>query len=301
MTSESSIVEQLGFSANDRVVVVHVDDLGMCRAANVGGLDALAGCATSGSVMVPCPAFDEIAAIARERPELDLGVHLTLNSEYEGFRWGPVRADVPSLSAPDGGLWPTTRETVENAEPREVELELRAQIERALEHGIDVTHIDSHMGTVFDLKFVEIYLNLAREFRVPAFIPRVDREVMESRGLAESLAPYFELIARAEGEGFPIFDHFDQNSLHFEAGQGLMHNRARLSGLGPGLSYLITHCAAGDEELQRIAPDWRCRSEEHQLYSDGQMEDVFRDRGIQRVGMRPLRDQLRTRLPRRAS
>ena len=132
-----SVLAELGYGPEERVVVVHVDDLGMSLAANAGGLRALEGSATCGSIMVPCPGFADMARIARERPELDLGVHLTLNCEYEGYRWGPVRGDVPSLVAPDGGMWRSVRETVEHAGVEEVDRELRAQIYRALDAGID--------------------------------------------------------------------------------------------------------------------------------------------------------------------
>ena len=287
-----SVMQRLGFSLEERAIVVHVDDMGMCAAANEGALRALAGSATCGSIMVPCPAFEEIARIARERPELDLGVHLTLNAEYESYRWGPVCDDVSGLVSPDGGMWRTSAETVENASAEEVERELRGQIDRALAAGIDVTHLDSHMGTVFDIKFVEIYLRLARDYRLPCFIPRVRREVLEARGLLEGLENYVELLEAAESDGLPIFDHFDANSLHFEPGQGAEHNRSRVEGLGPGLSYLITHCARGGAELEAITHDWRQRDEEHQLYSDGSMARVFARPDVHTIGMRPLRDLL---------
>ncbi len=289
----ASILERLGFEADDRVVVVHVDDIGMCTAANAGALRALEGSATCGSVMVPCPAFEEIAQIARERPELDLGVHLTLNAEYEGYRWGPLRDDVPSLRAPDGGMWRTTRETVEHARADEVERELRAQIDRALDAGIDVTHVDAHMGTVFDLKFVELYMGLAREYRLPGLVPRVSEKLLRNRGLAAHLAPYVKIVEALEADGFPIFDQLDANSLEFEAGSGLEHNATRVAGLNPGLSYLITHCAEGSAELESITTDWRQRDEEQQIYSDGRMERVFREQDVRTTGMRSLRDLLR--------
>ena len=165
MAGGLSVLERLGFGADERVVVVHVDDLGMSRAANAGGLRAMDSTATCASIMVPCPGFEEIAEIARARPELDLGVHLTLNCEYEGYRWGPVCPDARSLMARDGGMWLTSRETVEHATPEDVERELRAQLDEALAAGIDVTHVDSHMGTVFDLRFVDVYFRIAREYR----------------------------------------------------------------------------------------------------------------------------------------
>ncbi|MFI5316260.1 MAG: polysaccharide deacetylase family protein [Myxococcota bacterium] len=289
----SSILEKLGFAASERVVVVHVDDLGMSGAANAGGVRALGDAATCGSIMVPCPGFDEIARIARAQPSLDLGVHLTLNCEYEGYRWGPVDRDARSLLARDGGMWLTTRETVENATAEDVERELRAQIDRALAAGIDVTHVDSHMGTVFDLKFVDSYFRVARDYRLPAFVPRLRARDLPAHGLPDRLAEYARRIDAAEAAGFPIFDHFDADSLEFPPGTGLAHNQTRLDRLGAGLSYLITHCAQGGAELESITRDWKQRDEERRIYSDGSMRGALQTRGMRPIGMRPLRDLLR--------
>jgi hypoxanthine phosphoribosyltransferase len=286
-------LDRLGFEARQAVVVVHVDDVGLSSAANMGGLRALEGAATCASVMVPAPGFEQIAAIARQRSDLDLGVHLTLNAEHEGWRWRPLRDDVSSLVDAGGEMWRTTEETVAHAHPDEVRRELRAQIERALDAGIDVTHIDSHMGTVLHARFVEIYVELALEYRLPAFVPQVDLERLPPKLRTGSIQRYVELIAHVERAGFPVFDHFESNSLHFEPGRGLEHNRARLDRLGPGLSYLITHCAEGGPELASITRDWRQRDEEHRLYSDGTMTRELEARGFATIGMRPLRELLR--------
>jgi predicted glycoside hydrolase/deacetylase ChbG (UPF0249 family) len=288
-----SVNRRLGLAETERVVVVHVDDVGMSRAANAGALRAFQGAATCGSVMVPCPAFDEIAKIARGRRDLDLGVHLTLNAEYETWRWGPVRDDVPGLVSPDGGMWRTTAEAVAHATPDEVQRELRAQIDRALDRGIDVTHLDSHMGTVMDAKFVDVYAELAREYRLPLFIPRISQAVLERPGVRERAAKFVKLIEDAEADGLPVFDHFEADSLSFPPGTGHEHNARRLDKLGPGLSYLITHCAEGGPELESITQDWRQRDEEHRIYSDGTMAREIAARGIRTIGMRPLRDLLR--------
>jgi chitin disaccharide deacetylase len=291
-----SIVERLGLGERDRVVVVHVDDLGMSRAANSGGVAALEGAATCGSIMVPCPGFEEIARIAKERPELDLGVHLTLNCEYAGYRWGPVSSEAPSLVARDGGMWETTRETVEHATAEDAEREMRAQVERALEAGIDVTHIDAHMGTAFNLKFVDAYFRIAAAYRLPAFVPRIRARDLPAHGLPERVADYARRVDEAEASGLPIFDHFDADSLDFAPGSGLAHNQARLDRLGAGLSYLITHCAQGGAELESITRDWRQRDEERRIYSDGSMREALAARGMSTIGMRPLRDFLRSRV-----
>ena len=293
------MIEELGFDSQDRVVVVHVDDVGMCDAANAGAWRALADAATCGSVMVPCPAFPAVAARVREHPELDLGVHLTLCCEYPDFRFGPVAKGVSSLRAADGGLWRDNASVVDNARPEHVETELRAQIETALEAGIDVTHVDAHMGTVFELAFVHLYVDLAREFELPMFIPRIDRALLTASGMSEQIPDrfvrYIEIIESAEAAGFPIFDHFSNDSLHFAPGTAAAHNRARVDAFGPGISYLITHCALGNDELRAIAPDWQCRHEEHEIYSDGTMRDHFAATGVRTIGMRPLRDWMRAR------
>lgn len=289
-----SVLEDLGFETEASVVVVHVDDVGMCQSANSGALAAFEGAATCGSVMVPCPGFEEIAALAGEQPELDLGIHLTLNCEYDGYRWGPVDSAAASLQSGDGGMWRSVDETVENATVEDVEIELRAQIERASAAGIDITHLDSHMGSIFHPKFVEIYFKLALEFQLPVFIPRVTREVLERTGMPESLERYVEIIDGAEAMGFPIFDAFDNDSLQFEPGHEEAHNFARAASLGTGLTYLITHCAIGDAELQRITPDWQQRDGEYQVYSDGRMGAHFEGLGVKTIGMRPLRDRLRS-------
>ncbi|MEE9280978.1 MAG: polysaccharide deacetylase family protein [Myxococcota bacterium] len=288
-----SVVEALGFRPEHQVVVVHVDDIGMSQAANEGALLALEGAATCGSIMVPCPGFDEIAEIARSRPELDLGVHLTLNAEYESYRWPPLRDDVPGLVSPDGGMWRSTQQTTAHASPEEVERELRAQIQTALDAGIDVSHLDSHMGTVLEPKFIETYLQLARDFELPVFIPRIGRAVRERIGDGERLQLYTKLMAQIETSGLPVFDSFCADSLSFEPGTGHEHNRRRLERLGPGLNYLITHCARGNDQLQGITADWRQRDEERRIYSDGTMARELEEREMHTIGMRPLRELVR--------
>ena len=294
----ATLAERLGFDATDRIAVVHTDDIGMCHAANVGAFHALRnGPATCGSIMVPCPWFQEAADLAKESPELDLGVHLTLNAEWPHYRWGPVagRSAVPSLLDDQGFLPRTTLETVKSAKPEEVEVELRAQVEMALEAGIDVTHLDSHMGTVFFPPFLESYKKLATEFRVPVFAVRPDPEALAARGLQGATEILNWLVGSLESEGFPIMDGFDTASLDFAEGKGLEHNRARIEGLGKGVNYLICHPARDGEELSHITPDSaHQRDFETGFYGGAEGAQAFEDAGVKRIGMRPLRDLLRS-------
>lgn len=292
-----TLAERLGFAAADRVAIVHVDDLGMCHAANEGGFEALVrGPATCGSVMVPCPWFVEAAERARRQPELDLGVHLVLNSEFARYRWGPVagRSAVPSLLDEEGFLPRTSLETLRRAKPEEVEIELRAQLERALEAGIDVTHLDSHMGTCFFPPFLDVYARLARDFELPVFVVRPDRAALERAGIPGALEVFRKLVGALEADGIPILDGFDANSLGFREGDGETHNLGRLAGLAPGVSYLTCHAARDGEELRAITPESaHQRGFEHRFYGGEPGRRALEETDVKTVGMRAVRELLR--------
>lgn len=291
-----SLVEQLGFEAGARVAIVHADDIGMCHAANEGAFEALEnGPATCGSVMVPCPWFAEAAAWIRERPQLDVGVHLTLNAEWPHYRWGPVagRSAVPSLLDEEGFLPRTVAEVHAKARPEEVEVELRAQIDAALAAGIDVTHLDSHMGTVLMPPLSEVYVKLAEEYRLPIFLFRPTASVLEQHGLVAARGLIEQAVTRAEAVGIPLLDGFDADSLSFAPGAGLEHNTKRLEGLGRGVSYLICHPARGGEELDVIAPEAHCRDFERGFYGGEAGRRALEALGIETVGMRALRELMR--------
>jgi len=292
----ASLAERLGFGADERVAVVHCDDIGMCHAANLGAFEALdAGPATCGSVMVPCPWFLEAALMARARPEVDLGVHLTLTSEWEHYRWGPVAgaSAVPSLLDDQGYLPRTTQEVARRGRPEEAEIELRAQIERALAAGIDVTHLDAHMGAAFMPPFIEVYARLAEAYRLPAFAIQPDDASLALLGGPDVGAAIQRGLARLLRAGVPILDGMDANSLSFAPGEGAAHNAARLDGLGTGVHYLICHPARGGEELGAIAPEAHARDFERGFYGGEAGREALASRGIRTVGMRPLRDLMR--------
>ncbi len=294
----AGLAERLGFAATDRVAVVHCDDIGMCHAANVGAFEVLLrGVATSGSLMVPCPGFEEAAAMAGAHPEIDLGVHLTLTAEWETYRWGPVAgaAAVPSLVDEHGYLPRRNDGIAQRADLGEVETELRAQIERALAAGIDVTHLDAHMGTVFIPPLLEVYAKLALEYRLPVFALRPQPEALALLGSPGAAEVVERRIGDLERAGWPIFDGFDAYSLGFEPGQGERHNLQRLAGLGPGVSYFITHPARGGEELSAIAPDAHARDFEAGFYASDAGRRALEREGIRTVGMRALRDLVRER------
>jgi predicted glycoside hydrolase/deacetylase ChbG (UPF0249 family) len=291
-----TLAERLGFAATDRIAIVHCDDIGMCHAANLGAFAALeSGPATCGSIMVPCPWFPEAAQRARANPELDLGVHLTLNAEYPHYRWGPVAgaSAVPSLVDGEGCLPRTALDTARQAKPAEVEIELRAQVDRALDAGIDVTHLDAHMGTCLLPPFAEIYAALARDYRLPVFAIRPDPATLEARGLGGAAHIFEKLIDALAAASVPILDGFDSDSLSFTPGEGAAHNALRLARLGPGVNYLICHPAQGGEELSAIAPDAHARDFERSFYGGRAGSRALEAAGLGTLGMRPLRELMR--------
>ncbi len=292
-----TLAQRLGYDADARIAVVHCDDIGMCHAANVGAFEALSrGPATCGSIMVPCPWFGEAAARARENPAFDLGVHLTLNAEWPAYRWGPVasRDRVPSLLDDEGMLPRTLLEVAKRAKPEEVEVELRAQIERALAAGIDVTHLDSHMGTVLVPQLLPVYAKLAAEFRLPVFAVRPDAETLAARGFPSAEKIFGALVDRLEKAGIPILDGFDADSLSFAEGDGLAHNRRRIAGLARGVSYLICHPARDGEELRAAMP-WGAHQREFErtFYGGDPGRAALAESGVRAIGMRPLRELVR--------
>lgn len=166
------ILNKLGFGDRDRLLIIHADDVGMCQASLAAYRDLVDfGLVSAASTMVPCPWFPATAQFCREHggPEVDMGVHITLTSEFNGYRWGPISTRDPSSGLLDqAGLFHTDTDAVRaNADPAAVEQEIRAQVARALDGGIDVTHIDTHMGSVLDPRFMLAYIQVALEQRLP--------------------------------------------------------------------------------------------------------------------------------------
>jgi len=293
----ATLAERLGYAADARIAIVHCDDMGLSPATTRGGFDVLTrGVGTCGSAMVPCPDFPQVAALARAHPELDLGVHLTLNAEWPRCRFGPVAgADaVPTLVDADGFLWRTPGEVLARGRIEEVELELRAQVERARDAGIDVTHLDAHMGTALLPPLLDVYVRLALDTRLPVFAVRANAAALDRLGGAAAAASVARALAALEAAGVPILDGFDADSLHFAPGDGAAHNRARLARLGPGVSYLICHPARADDAFRAMASDAHAREFEHAFYAGDAARRVLEAEGIQTLGMRQLRALMRS-------
>jgi len=275
----SELAERLGYAPDTKLLIMNCDDLGSSRSANVAVYDALRnGLATSASMMTPCPWARDAAAQYRGE---DVGVHLTLNSEWETYRWGPI-TQAPSLLDGDGGFPRTIEDTWDHADLEEVRRELRAQIERAILWGFDVSHLDSHMGALqLRADFFDVYLELAIDFGLPLR--------MGSASAQRTVGFPYREVAAAEGVVFP--DHFV-----FYAGVGARHHVERaLFELRSGVTEVYLHPAVDTDELRASHPDWAGRVEDHAfLCSDPSLPDLVDRAGAVLIGYRELREIQRT-------
>ena len=274
----TSLAERLGYAPDARLLIVSCDDLGSSHAANVGVYDALrTGIATSGSLMVPCPWAREAAA--RYRGE-DVGVHLTLNAEYELYRWGPI-THAPSLLDGDGGFPRTVEDVWDHADLDEARRECRAQLERAIYWGFDVSHLDSHMGPLQGRpEFFDLFLEIAVDFRLPLRLGSTDAE--HDTGFP------FRRLAAEEGVLFP-------DRLVTVRAQTLRRTLERiLYELPPGVTELTCRPAVDTPELRSLAPDWPSRVDEHDLLvNDQSMRGLIDRAGVTLIGYRAIREAMR--------
>ena len=234
--------ERLGYPRDTKLLIIHGDDLAVAHSVNAATFAALdRNAISSASVMVPCPWFTEVAAYGREHPNADLGIHLTLTSEWKTYRWGPVagRDQVPSLLDPDGYLWAESGQVGSHAKPEEVEREVRAQIQRALSAGIKFTHIDSHMVSLLQTPaLVAVYRKVAREYHVPFLAAR------------STNAPH--LMLSLVGDQDIVLDSVVTADEEVRPGEWKEYYVGILRGLKPGLTELIVHLGFNDAELKAI-------------------------------------------------
>jgi predicted glycoside hydrolase/deacetylase ChbG (UPF0249 family) len=293
-TAANPFLSRLGFAAGDRVAILHADDVGMCPATVPAFAELIAaGSLSSGSLMVPCPAFPQAAALCRSHPEMDMGVHLTLNSEWETYRWGPLSSAGPRDAE---GFLPREREAVGEADPEAVAAELAAQLDAALAAGVDVTHLDAHMFTALQPRLLPAYLDLARERRLPALAWRPG-PAMPS--LAEGNATAAAVEAWG-AEGFPVADHVAYLPLGASAGWPSDHPadwrqkrweeaKAIFDAFPPGLTHFLIHPACDDPELRGLARDWRARVADYELFRSGRPREYLREAGVAVIGYREVR------------
>lgn len=286
-------LKKLGFSDTDRVAIIHTDDIGMCQASVSAFADMVDyGLISSGAVMVPCPWFLEAAEYAQSHPEADLGVHLTLTSEWKTYRWGPISTRDPNTGLMDEqGFFHHRSEGVwANADPDAVFVELEAQVKNSLAAGMDPTHIDTHMGSVAHPAFIPSYVQLMTKYGLPAMIPRMSVEDLVAGqnidpGTAELIVG---MIQSLEEMGLPLVDHLSGLELD-DATDRLEQAKQVLGALKPGITHFIIHPSKDTPELRQITTSWECRVADYETFTSDATRKFIKDEGIQIIGYRELK------------
>ncbi|MGI6368982.1 MAG: polysaccharide deacetylase family protein [Anaerolineae bacterium] len=292
MTGEGNkALQRIGLSANDRAVIIHADDIGMCHATVTAFEDVIDfGLVRSGAVMVPCPWFPTVAQYARDNPGIDIGVHATVTCEWTSMRWGPI-----STVDPDSGLLDAqgyfhrrSSDVQQAAAPHATEVEIAAQIARAIDAGIDVTHVDQHMFAVGHPRLFRPYLNAVIPHMLPPLLlrgsayHRMGYEVPDSEQMAQT-------VRYLEEQGYASFDSVIQLPLTEPAGQVELVKQL-LSSLEPGLHLMIMHPVRDTPEVRAIIPHWQARVANYEAMLSKDLLAHLGNLGIQSITYRDLRD-----------
>jgi predicted glycoside hydrolase/deacetylase ChbG (UPF0249 family) len=279
-----TMAERLGYPADAKLLIVHADDLGMAHSINDATIKAFAtGLVKSGSIMIPCDWVPEIAEYARKNPNADLGLHLTLTSEWRFYRWGPLlsRERVGSLLDENGYLRLTEQEAAKHASVNEVELEIRAQIEKARKLGIQPTHLDSHMGTLYQSKeLFETLLRVGRENKLPV---RVSKEFVGRMPFLPELLKPTDVV----------LDHVVTIGPDVAADEWAKFYSDAMKNLSPGVTEFVIHLANDDEEMKAISydhPNWGSawRKRDYDFFTSDAFRKLLDEHKIKLITWRDL-------------
>ncbi len=304
---DMTYAEKLGFPKGKKVIVLHVDDAGMSYEANRGTTRAMEeGIATSTSVMMPCGWVPQFMTYLKQHPTLDVGVHLTLTSEWDNYRWSPLagKPTVPGLHDEQGAFWHSVAQVVQHATPDEVEAEMRVQIARFRAFGMEPTHLDSHMGTLFEPKFIERYVKVGISERIPILFPGGHATLIKQ--VAKATTAQQQMLAMIGQQlwkaGLPVFDDLDGTSYGW-APQNATVSDAELQKLKtdgfidlfnriqPGLTYVIMHCADTTPTFGQITSSGPTRRGDMLAMMDPRLKQYIQQQGIIVTTWRELADR----------
>jgi len=276
--------ERLGYPEGKKVIMLHADDIGMCEEANIAAEKILLNKnIQSAAIMMPCPNAEEFVQWAIENPKMDIGLHLTLTSEWQKYRWGPVSdpKEVPSLIDPDGKLWHEVPDVVAHATAEDVEKEIRAQIEKSIALGYRPDHIDTHMGTLYGHpSYVKAFFKVAEEYGIPANVMDLSNkevvDVFKSKGYPIDDS----VIKLAAAYTLPKLDFFTSAPKGDNYKDKIEKFKQLIKSLKPGITEIIFHPSVDTENLKSITNSWQQRVWEFEMFSDPDLIQFFEDEGI---------------------
>lgn len=278
-----TFAERLGWKAEQVVVILHVDDVGMSRPSNLGAVEAVEkGVATSWAVMMPCPWVPDIGHYLKQHPEIDSGLHLTLTSEWAPYRWGPVagKTRVPGLVDPEGCLWRNEAGVIAKGTADEIEIEIRAQIDRAKTMGLPITHLDSHMGTLFArADYFERFAKVGIEMRIP-ILAIGGHSTYAKQENGEGLNKLRAWIPKIWNAGLPVLDDLHTGSYGWKPEEKPDRLLALLKELKPGVTEILFHASRPTEDFPIITGSSESRRGDLTALTDPRVKTLIQQRGI---------------------
>jgi chitin disaccharide deacetylase len=295
---DSTYAERLGFPKGARVLILHVDDAGMSFDSNEGAEMALTmGVSTSVSVMMPCPWVPGFVDFLKSHPEIDAGLHLTLTSEWDHYKWGPLsgRKNTPGLVDSGGYLWSSVEAVVKHATADELEMEMTAQLDKARSMGFEPTHLDTHMGTVYGSpEFLMRYIRLGIRNHIPVMLPGGTDILIQ----AQSKLPDITIQAMRNlgrqlwAAGLPVLDDLHNYSYDWVIPADIALDDRKLDEyktgkyiealktLRPGLTMMIMHCTETGPEFKYISESGPTRKGDLLAMMNPAFKKALKDEGI---------------------
>ena len=295
---DTTYAERLGYPKGARVLILHVDDAGMSYASNAGAEKALTeGASTSVSVMMPCSWVPGFVQFLKTHPQIDAGLHLTLTSEWNAYRWGPLsgRKAVPGLTDTAGYLWPDVPDVVKHANPDEVEMEMTAQLEKARSMGFEPTHLDTHMGTVYGTPgFLMRYINLGIKNHIPVMLPGGNDVLIQAQMHFPdaTIAQMRQLGKMLWNAGLPVLDDLHNYSYDWIIPADVASDDQKLDAfktakyiealktLKPGLTMMIMHCTDPGPTFKYISDSGPTRKGDLLAMLNPAFKKALKDQGI---------------------
>ncbi|MEK3889346.1 polysaccharide deacetylase family protein [Bacillus sp. FSL K6-3431] len=289
------ILRKMGFSENDKVLIVHADDVGITQSSVDAFLELLDfGTISCGSTMVPCPWFPEVARKFRESPELDLGLHLTLNCEYETYRWRPISTTSQESGMIDenGYFKQDKLEVMETADPKSIEQEIEAQLKVALNLGVKPTHVDSHSGTLWSAKFMDSYINFYKNHQVlPVVFNPSDNKDPIMQSVMNTFNVSSEKVNDFAATGLPVVDSISGLPVEhtYDLNDRLDLAKLILDGVQPGmLTHFAFHPMKDTPESRGLLRYSDGRIGDYEVFMQKKLKNHLKDSGIQLIGYKDI-------------
>jgi chitin disaccharide deacetylase len=278
-----NIQKRLGYPKDTKLLIIHADDLGITASENEASTKAFQmGMVNSGSIMVTCSKFNDIADFSRSHPEADIGIHLTITSEWNSHKWGPVLPPekVKSIVDSNGYFFYDKGRIIENANPEEVDKEFRAQFNKAIQSGIELTHIDTHMLTAFSSRdILRKYIELGKEYKLPVLLTN---ELPLNTWLFKKALVVDKLYCAQPEDYVKGLDNYYSNTL---------------KSIKPGLNIILVHIAFNDDEMQDLTgnnPNFGAtwRQNDYDFFISDECRQLIKENNIRLITWREIRDKL---------